>query len=101
MYIKKETFSKPINDVYRTSIDSARELGWKILEEKPESCEIKARTGATLRSWGEEILIKAYPEPNGTTISVASEATSQLFDWGKSDENEKAFLEELKRKISR
>lgn len=72
-----------------------------MISQDPIAGEIKAKTGATLKSWGEDISIKTHREPTGTTISVTSEATSQLFDWGKSRENERAFLEQLKKKTSR
>ena len=54
-----------------------------------------------MRSWGEDVSVNISKEETGSTISVLSEASSQLFDWGKNAENERVFLEELKKIVSR
>lgn len=62
---------------------------------------IKAETGMSLRSWGENVSIKVAEEAGENTISVASGVSHQLFDWGKSWENEWIFHKELRKAISR
>lgn len=80
---------------------SIKKLGWKTVSQNPETGEIKAKAGATLRSWGEDVSICVSKEETGSTISVLSEASSQLFDWGKNAENERVFLEKLEKIVSR
>jgi len=100
--IRKETFSTSVNEAFQASLDCVKKLGWEIIKQDPDLGEIKAKTGATLRSWGENISIKTIADqPSQTTISVTSDAPFQLFDWGKSSENEKLFVEQLRKAISR
>lgn len=101
MRIRKETYRHPYDEIFEACLRLVKQLGWKLVSYDKAAGEIKAQTGTTLRSWGEDISIHVSEEATGTAISVLSEASSQLFDWGKSEENEKAFHEELKKIISR
>lgn len=75
-----------------------KQLDWELVSSNQEEGEIKARTGVSLRSWGEEISIFVNRESTGeSTISVLSKASSQILDWGKSEDNERIFHERLKR----
>ena len=78
-----------------------KQLGWKIVSHDKIAGEIEAQTGITLRSWGEAISIRLFKEATETAISVRSGPSFQLFDWGKSGENERAFDRELQKIISR
>jgi len=102
MQIRKEIFPISANEAFQASLDCVKKLGWEIIKQNPDLGEINAKTGATLRSWGENISIRAIADrPSQTTITVASDAPFQLFDWGKSSENEKLFLDQLRKTISR
>lgn len=101
MRIRKKTYSRPYDEIFEASLGSVKQLGWRLISQNREVGEIKAQTGTTLRSWGEDIAIHLSEEAVGTTISVLSEARFQLIDWGKNEENEKIFYKELEKIISR
>lgn len=101
MRIRKETYSIPYDVLFEASLRSVQQLGWKLISHDREAGEVKAQTRTTLRSWGENISIYILQEATGITISILSEPDFQLFDWGKSRENEEAFHEVLKKLISR
>lgn len=101
MRIQKKTYPHPADEVFEASLRTIKQLGWKLVTQDKNEGEIKAKTGTTLRSWGEDISIDVYQEATGSTISVLSEAHSQLFGWGKNEENEKLFHRELQKIISR
>lgn len=98
--IQKKIYSRPYSEIFEDCLASVRRLGWKLISQNDRIGEIRAKTGTTLWSWGEDISIHVSEEPAGTTISVLSEASSQIFDWGKSGENERAFHEELEEIVS-
>lgn len=100
MRIQKKTYSNPYDEIFEASLRTIKQLGWKLISHEKREGKIEAKTGTTLRSWGEDISIDVYQEATGSTISVLSEAHSQLFAWGKSEENEKLFHRELQRIIS-
>lgn len=83
-------------------MESVKELGWQLTYQNPEEGKIKAKTGATLRSWGEDISISVKNlTPTENTISVSSEAPHQFIDWGKNEENERRFQKFLERSFRR
>jgi hypothetical protein len=100
--IQKKTYSHPYDEVFEASLKSIKELGWNIVSHNKAAGEIKAKTGTTLKSWGEDISIHVSKEAaTETTISVYSQASFQLFAWGKNEENERTFHKELEKLISR
>jgi len=101
MYIQKETYARPYDEIFQASLKSIKQLGWKLVSQDRETGEIKAETGITLWSWGEGISIHLARETTGTTISVTSGSSFQLFAWGKNEQNEKSFHIELKKMIQR
>lgn len=100
MHIQKKTYPSPYDEVFEVSLKSIKQLGWNIVSQNKGTGEIKAKTGTTLRSWGEDIAIKVAEEATGTTISIFSGSSFQLLDWGKSKENELLFHRELKKLFS-
>ena len=46
-------------------------------------------------SWGEAITVKITREGTRTKVNVLSTPKSQLFDWGKSNENERIILSKM------
>lgn len=102
MLIQKKTYPHPYDEVFEVSLKSIQELGWNLVSHNKAAGEIKAKTGTTLKSWGEDISIHVTREAaTETTISVLSQASFQLFAWGKNEENERAFHMELEKLISR
>lgn len=101
MRIQKKTYPHPYDEIFEASLRTIKQLDWKLISKDRRAGEIKAQTGTTLRSWGEDVSIDVFREATGSTISVLSEAPFQLFDWGKNEENERAFHVELHKIISR
>lgn len=57
--------------------------------------KIVVSKGVSLRSWGERITIQVTKEDSKTKVTVSSVPEAQLFDWGKSRENERRIMLEL------
>lgn len=85
--------------MFEASLRLLKQLGWKLISQDKKAGLIKAQTETTLRSWGEKISISIIKEATVTTIIISSEPDFQIFDWGKSEENESIFHEELKKII--
>ncbi len=63
---------------------------------------ISASTNGSILSWGEEIDIKFEKiSLNRTKILVQSQASAQLFSWGKNSGNERAIIETLDEKLKK
>lgn len=101
MRIKKETYFNPRDDLFEASLESIKQLGWRLISRDRDAGKVRAETGTTLRSWGENISIYISQDAAGIAISISSEPSFQLIDWGKSEENEKTFHEVLKKLIPR
>jgi len=101
MRIRKKTYPRLYDEIFEASLSTVKKLGWKVTSQNREKGEIKAKTGTTLRSWGENVTIDVTQETTGSTISVMSNAHSQLFDWGKDEKNEECFYKELQKIIER
>jgi len=95
----KKLYKHPYDKVFETSLKVIKWLDWCLISADKEAGVIRARTGLSLRSWGENITIRLHKENTGTVVSVLSEAIFQLFDWGKNIENEKLFHQELKKHV--
>jgi len=85
----KEVFDacKRAIEYYAFSIDSIDE----------ENGIIYASSPPNIFSWGENIIVKLQQiSTNNTKITVESSPKAQVFDWGKSRENERKILSYLK-----
>src|SRR5947209_8242150 len=71
------------------------ELGFKLIESDHE-CLI-ATSPASLVSWGEEIAVTVTNCEGVTRVDAKSEASYQVFDWGKSDENITSLFASIER----
>lgn len=91
----KETYSV----VFNTILQSINRLGWTIENKDTTTGTIIASTGASLRSWGERITIQVSSAGSQTNVSVTSKPAAQLFDWGKSKENERRIIKIVSDKI--
>ncbi len=70
-------------------------LGWKVVDVDSRKGWLKAKTPASLRSWGEEIHVHLASNKGHTQVVLSSEASAQLFDWGRGRENLTALRAEL------
>jgi len=85
-------FNRSLEEVYSASVKALEECGFAIKEKTSNS--IKASSGFSIWSWGEDIEVRLSSKPYGTEVEVTSEA-SQIFDWGKSEENISSFFMKL------
>jgi hypothetical protein len=70
-------------------------LGAQLQGRSPDGSTFSARTGASLRSFGEQLTVVVQPaSPAGTRLTVSSEA-GQLIDWGKNARNLQDFEQAL------
>lgn len=89
------SFDGPFNQVFMVATQAIEDCGWEITGKDQETGVIIAKTGMSLRSWGEKIVIEFSIKEGKTLMNISSEPTSQLLDWGKSSENLKKLIEKL------
>lgn len=97
MATDKIRVTAPISSVRDACIGAMRGCGIELVS-KTDSY-IKGRTSASLLSWGEEIFIRVQQFGSEVEIEASSEATAQLFDWGKSKTNLQCFFSALKKRF--
>lgn len=96
--MQSRLFSKEPREILKATKAITEGLGWEIKEEKPS--EITIRTPASIRSWGETIRMEVRQVRDNTEVTVSSSPDYQLFDWGKSSENETLILDGLRKKLA-
>lgn len=86
------TYEINYNDAFEEALETAKKC-FNIQEHDIAKGYIKCTIRASLRSWGENILITIIKiDSSRTTITIESSASTQLFDWGKSRENINNFF---------
>ena len=93
--METETYNVSYSKVFNSVLQIINELGLSKESINKDEGEIVAFTGSSLLSWGEKITIQLTKVKKQTRVSVSSEPKAQLFDWGKSEENEKMIIVEL------
>jgi len=87
------------NDAFQQALVSAKNC-FNIQEHNINEGYIKCRTKASLRSWGESVIITIIERTSTQIeISVESSASAQLFDWGKSKDNIDLFFNTLEQNM--
>lgn len=99
MLLREQRYNRPYGEIFQACLRSIRQLGWERISSDESTGVIQARAGITLRSWGEDISIHLSRENTETIVSISSKPHSQVFDWGKSDENERILHQELKKQL--
>jgi hypothetical protein len=89
----------PLEEVYRALLDALVMCGFQIKESGGN--EIKAVSEASLWSWGEDIVVRVTPRDEGVNVQVSSSSKSQLFDWGKNQDNVRQVFRNLERLVSK
>jgi len=88
------------NNVFDACISSLEYLDIRIEFKDKSTGEIEARTKSSLRSWGEDIYVKVKKiNEQICRVTIESDATAQLFSWGRNAENENDILKAIKDKI--
>lgn len=88
-------FTKSYDTIFATCIDALQDLDIDISAQNKRAGIIHGETGTSLLSWGEEIKIKIQVAGNRTKVIVKSEASAQLFSWGKNSSNEETILDKI------
>ena len=78
-------------DIVRASAAVAEQCGFKVEEASPDGGSLKARTGFSFRSWGENISVQV---DDAGTVQVTSQCLlpTQFVDYGKNKSNVSRFL---------
>jgi hypothetical protein len=100
MPTRQKDFTSAFPHVFRESRNAVEELGWSIEEEDEGKGIIRASTGLSIFSWGEDVVIEVIRRRRGVLVRVTSDTKAQLFDWGKSRSNVSRFLDELEDRAS-
>lgn len=96
-----KSFSAKKETVFKACKQVLKDLGMEINGSSLTKGKILASTSGSLLSWGEDIEIKITSKGTHTQVYVTSDASSQLFSWGKDSANERNILNELGRKLSK
>jgi len=90
-------FNKNFHDVFAACKTAIRKCGFSIESFDENKGYIYASSPPSIFSWGEEITVEVNRISTTTTeVRVESRPKAQLFDWGKSRENERMIMESLK-----
>lgn len=92
------TYGIPFGKIFNLCLSAMAECGWTITHSDETRGTIKAQSGVSLLSWGEDIEINLERDGISTKVKGSSEA-SQLIDWGKSSKNLDCFFSNLERLI--
>jgi hypothetical protein len=74
-----------LKEAHTASVEALKKCGFQIVECKENS--IKATSGPSLWSWGENIEIHLTANHEGVKVEIFSSPIAQFFDWGKSRGN--------------
>jgi hypothetical protein len=86
--------------VFKKCKEALSSLDIEINSANKEKGYIKASTGTSLFSWGEEIQIHFNNlSIKKTKVIVESKASAQAFAWGKNSKNVSSIFEELSNKL--
>lgn len=95
MVMKSRYYNHHSREVYLAAIKAIDVLGYKLEYENEDLGKIKVKVGGSLFSWGEFLKIGIQIVDDGCKINVESEASGQLFDWGKAENNILKFFDAL------
>ena len=89
-------FNKTFREVFSACKVAIKKCGFNIESFDEKEGYIYASSPPSIFSWGEEINIELNKTPGGSIkVVVLSKPKAQLFDWGKSRENERKIIEAL------
>ncbi len=90
-------YEHSLNEVFEATVKALKTCGFEITEKTTHT--IKASSGISLRSWGENIKVNLSSTSKGIEVRATSEPATQLFDLGKSEENVSRLLSELDKQL--
>jgi hypothetical protein len=87
-------------DTFEALTKTVQHLGWNLLASDPVHFQLRAKTRASLRSWGEILTAQVADDGPASRVTVVCEPSAQLFDWGKSTENLETFTQAFRETVS-
>ena len=92
----EQTYPYPYAAVFDVVVAVLPRLPATISGADPATGIVTATTGAGMRSWGERLTVTVWePAPGSTSVTIRSQTTFQLVDWGKNKKNIDAFTTAL------
>lgn len=91
--LESRTYYYSLIEVLEAAVKALSKCGFDVTERSTHT--IKASSGISFRSWGEDIMIKLSSTSEGVKVNIISEPQAQLFDLGKSEENIREIFSEL------
>ena len=86
----------PFEQKYEKSLKALKLIKAVVTNQDKNSGKIEAKTGFSLKSFGEKVEIKINPKTNEVLISSKPSVSTTLFDYGKNLENVQKILNYLK-----
>ena len=87
----------PFEQKYEKSLKALKLIKALVTNQDKDSGKIEAKTGFSLKSFGEKVEIKINPKTNEVLISSKPSVPTTLFDYGKNLENVQKILNYLKK----
>lgn len=75
------------DEVFALSMRAIKKCGWVIQSQDARRRIVRAHTKMSLRSWGDEVVVRVRQGETGSQIDVSSNPKAQLFDWWRGQEN--------------
>ena len=89
-------FNKTFREIFNACKVAIQKCGFNIESFDEKDGYIYASSPPSIFSWGEDITVEIRKiSPDETSVKVESMPKAQLFDWGKSRENERRIMEIL------
>ena len=95
---ESKMYNNSLTEVLEASVQALKNCGFEVTEKSTHI--IRASSGITLRSWGEDIQVKLSTTSNGVKVNITSVPKAQLFDLGKSEENVRRIFSALSKELS-
>lgn len=94
--MKRKSFKSPYVKVFEACKIAITKYKYKLESEDKQNGIVRASTSSTIFSWGEDIIVKVKKiDAYTTNITVESSPKAQIFDWGKSEENEYKIITDV------
>ena len=97
---QKASYRLSPEELFETSLEVLNELKWKVKRVDKPLLQITAKVGMSILSWGETVLITITRlDDDNSVVSISSESTHQIVDWGKNWRNIEKFFESIDNKM--
>jgi hypothetical protein len=97
--VAKKEIVVPLNlhDALELARDALKSANLRLIDVRIIQGEVRGRTGVSLKSFGSSIQVTAIEGNDGTALAVTVKPSAALIDWGRSDEEVRAVISEIRR----